>query len=111
MRSRFPFRMAWGCALIRDGSVRCWGRFGRAPGTHSYHCTEMPVSIPGIESAVELSIGYLHGCVRLRDGSVRWWDRDQYGPSGDSTLPAAVDGLPEIVGISAGYAHTCAVAA
>jgi len=65
------------CAILDDGSVRCWG-FG-ANGRLGYgsqanlSTVPGPVSIGSGRTAVAISLGDAHTCAILDDGSVRCW--------------------------------------
>jgi len=125
------------CAILDDGSVRCWG-FG-ANGRLGYGNTSnvggTPASTPGKLGPVDLgpgrtaraiSAGMGHTCAILDDGSVRCWGYNFDGELGygnlgvgedvgdtQATLPGKVG--PEDLGghrataISAGGRHTCAI--
>ncbi|MGB7587798.1 MAG: Ig-like domain-containing protein [Solirubrobacterales bacterium] len=115
------------CALLDDGTVRCWGK--GASGQLGYGNTEnigdnetpgsvAPVYLAG-ESAVAIAAGASHTCALMTTGTVRCWGlgtngRLGYGNTeniGDTELPGEV--APVVLGasavaISAGAAHTCA---
>jgi alpha-tubulin suppressor-like RCC1 family protein len=110
------------CALLGNGTVKCWGtnQFGSlgnggAIGSGAYSAT--PVTVVGITSAVQLSVGGAHACVVLADGTARCWGYNNTlqlggdvaaGTTATST-PIAVAGLSGIRAISAGFLHTCAL--
>ncbi|MEZ5100269.1 MAG: CARDB domain-containing protein [Thermoleophilia bacterium] len=118
------------CALLDDGTVRCWGFAGF--GSLGYGDTttigddETPGSVGPLDlgtgrTAVALSAGTLHACATLDDGTVRCWGfggagRLGYGSTatiGDGETPAAVGpvGLGTgrtAVAITTGGAHSCA---
>jgi len=115
------------CAVLDDGSVRCWG-YG-ALGQLGYGNTDSvdtpstvgPVDLGPGRSAVAISAGQLHTCAILDDGSVRCWGfgndgRLGYGDTtsiGQIQTPGSkgpVDLGPgrTAVAISAGQSHTCA---
>jgi len=123
------------CALLDDGSVKCWGynadgqlglgddaTRGDAPG-------EMGDALPAVDlgtgrTAVAVSAGGTHTCALLDDGSVKCWgsnvdgrlglgDTDNRGDDPDEMgddLPAVPLGTGRTaVAVSAGTSHTCAV--
>ena len=119
------------CALLDDGSVRCWGygANGRL-GTGSRDTVgddETPGSIPPVDlgpgrTATAVTAGEAHSCAVLDDGSVRCWGyagQGQLGYGNEQTLgdneaPGSVEPLSlpaPAVAISAGDVHTCAVLA
>ena len=118
---------AHSCALLDDGSVRCWGK--GASGQLGYGNTAdigdneavgsvSPVNF-GTETAVAIAAGANHSCALMANGTVRCWGAGASGQLGygntfnigDDETPSAV--LPIVLGrsavaISAGGSHTCA---
>jgi len=115
------------CALLDDGTVRCWGK--GASGQLGYGNTEdigdnepvgsVSVVNLGGESAVAIAAGANHSCALMTNGSVRCWGLNSNGQLGygntsnigDDETPSAV--LPVALGrnataITAGGNHTCA---
>ncbi len=119
------------CAVLTDGSVRCWG-YG-ADGALGYGNTrdvgvsQTPASVGAVNLgagrlAVAIAAGSFHTCAILDDGSVRCWGygangRLGYGRTssvGASQLPGSVGPVDLGPGrtaraITAGGAHTCAI--
>lgn len=77
-----------GCAVMIDGSVRCWGLNERrelgfesppdcehsAKAGSSYHrCAQQPALVPSVAGALEVAVGDHHACALLRDGTVTCW--------------------------------------
>ncbi len=119
-----------GCALLVDGTVRCWGvnRFGQVglavasstaqcdPGDGDrIACVPTPVAVAGLANVAQLSLGRNHSCARLTDGTVRCWglnDAAQLGlgrldPSTPQIAPAAVPGVTGVAEVGAGGSHSC----
>jgi alpha-tubulin suppressor-like RCC1 family protein len=119
------------CAVLDDGSVRCWGlgtsgRLGYG-NTATIGDDETPASVAPVylgagRTAKAITAGDAHTCALLDDGSVRCWGlgtsgRLGYGNTvtvGDDETPGSV--VPVFLGagrtaraISAGDSHTCAV--
>ena len=122
------------CALLDDGSVRCWG--GNAGGQLGLGDTdsrgdgpgEMGDALPAVDlgtgrTATAITVGSNHTCALLDDGSVKCWGLNNGhlglgdyasrggapGEMGDA-LPAVDLGTGRTaVAISAGDGHTCAV--
>ncbi len=119
------------CALLDDGTVRCWGSGGN--GQLGYGNTDTigdgetpdsagPVKLGDGRTAVAIAAGDLHTCALLDNGAVRCWG---YGGDGRLGYPHAGsigdNETPEAVGpvdlgpgrtakaITAGADHTCAV--
>lgn len=105
------------CALIVDGTVRCWGlnSLGQlGDGTATNQST--PVAVAGVTTAVALAAGNAHTCALLANGLVRCWGANNVGQLGDGSttnrsFPVTVPGLTNVVAISAGRVHTCALLA
>jgi alpha-tubulin suppressor-like RCC1 family protein len=83
------------CALLRDGTVMCWGTEG--PDT--------PQAAYGISDAVAISAGAAQSCALLATGHLTCWGWDGYGQLGS---PDAVTALPPATQVSAGAEYTCA---
>jgi len=113
------------CAILEDGSVRCWGR--GASGRLGYGNQENigdnetpgsvgPVDLGTGRTAVAISAGKFHTCARLDDGNVRCWGFGATGrlgycntnTIGDDELPGSAgpiqleagDGNPGCPGVS-----------
>lgn len=118
------------CALLRGGSVRCWG--SDESGVLGRDTVHEDISDPsaigpldfGTSRAVlALSAGWQHVCVLFEDGRVRCWGRndrgqlgrgntDDYGDDPGETLNALPDlPLQDVVAIAAGVSNTCAIVA
>jgi alpha-tubulin suppressor-like RCC1 family protein len=121
------------CALLDDGTVRCWGFGGNGRlgygNADSVGNAQLPTAVgpvtfgPG-RTAVAISAGGGHTCAILDDRTVRCWGYDVYGQLGYATTgdrgatPATTpDKLAAVdlgagrtaAAISAGALHTCAL--
>lgn len=114
------------CALLVDGSVRCWGAQGgmlgyandEAVGDDETPAEMGPVSLGG--KAVQLSASDDHTCAILEDKTLRCWGINPYGQLGygnknnigDNETPASA-GAVNVGGpvryVVTGYSHTCAL--
>ena len=120
------------CAILDDGTVRCWGYAGL--GQDGYANTNTlggspdttpdklgPVDLGPGRTARAITAGQIHTCALLDDGSVRCWGfgnngRLGYGNTqtiGDIQTPASAGPVELGAGrtataISAGRSHTCA---
>src|SRR5262249_28447722 len=75
------------CALLTDGTVRCWGNnnYGQlGDGTTIEHNT--PVAVVGLTGVAEIAVGSAHVCARVTDGTVRCWGYNGNGQLGDGTM-------------------------
>jgi alpha-tubulin suppressor-like RCC1 family protein len=115
------------CALLTNGSVKCWGgnwyaftRYGKTSLEEGYNFT--PVNLVGISNAIAISAGSGHACAVLSNGSVKCWGSDNYGQLGDITnpkifprfssykpLPVTVVGLSDAVNVTTTYFNSCAL--
>jgi alpha-tubulin suppressor-like RCC1 family protein len=106
------------CALLKNGTVRCWGgngegQLGRDLGLNPF---PYPVEVSGLTHAIAISVGDRYACALLKDGKARCWGHNTSGQLGNgsttnSTVPVDVVGLKGAVAISAGALHTCAALA
>ncbi|MFM7223986.1 MAG: reprolysin-like metallopeptidase [Actinomycetota bacterium] len=105
------------CALLRNGTARCWGfngtgQLGNGTTCRPYatpdNCDSwVPVTVSGLSGGVSVSIGYVFACVLLGNGGGRCWGMNTEGQLGDghgghdangigywSNVPVPVVGLP-----------------
>ena len=123
------------CALLADGSVKCWGHngFGQLGQGHTNALgddpDEMGDNLPPIDlgtgkSAVAINAGRYHTCALLDDGSAKCWGGGSYGllgtgnqtsiglnswQMGDNLSPIDLGAGKSAVAIEAGHRHTCAL--
>jgi cysteine-rich repeat protein len=111
------------CALLDDGTVRCWGdnHQGEAGYGHTDFITGVPSTLDAVAlgaDAVALAAGWHHVCAVLEDGTVRCWGVNGSGQLGlghtetigDDELPDSEDALDfgaTPLAIVAGDSHTC----
>lgn len=116
------------CAILDDGSVRCWG-FGENGrlGYGNRNNVFTPAAAPAVDlgpgrTARAITAGASHTCAILDDGSVRCWGNGAAGRLGyGNTASVGDDEPPSAAGpvnlgpgrtaraIAAGEFHTCAV--
>lgn len=120
------------CAVLTDGSVRCWGsnKFAQAgvaldasparcdegDGTLS-PCAPSPVAVAGITNARAVSLGRWHSCALLEDRSVRCWGLNDSAQLGNGRVdpdsaPHASPVTPMVdraTAVASGGSHTCAL--
>jgi alpha-tubulin suppressor-like RCC1 family protein len=99
------------CAVLNDGSIRCWG------DTAFYSSSSAPVPVPDIVDAVSVAVGMdLFACVVLGSGAVQCWGYNTYGDLGNGTtesssVPVTVVGITNAIAVAAGDGPVCAVLA
>ncbi|NBC44923.1 RTX toxin [Corallococcus exiguus] len=119
------------CALLNDGSVRCWGNgtFGQLGYESGANVGDAPSRLPYMAGAVQLigkatklAVGGNHSCALLDTGLVRCWGQNTYGQLGYNTTENLGDGEPvasfgyvnlggPAIRIAVGAEHSCAVMA
>jgi alpha-tubulin suppressor-like RCC1 family protein len=120
---------AFGCAIVTDGSVRCWGDAGSGALAQGYTTDigdnpgEIPVRVDlGTgRTAVAVTTGDYHACAILDTGQLRCWGYNDDGSLGQGhandigdnpgETTVAVDLGPgrTAVAVDAGSLHTCAI--
>ncbi|HQY63467.1 MAG: hypothetical protein IPQ09_07830 [Myxococcales bacterium] len=102
------------CALLSDGSAKCWGSnsFGQlGDSTTTNRATPVPVLALG--GPVAALTATTHTCARFVDGAVKCWGLNSYGEVGDASVvhrrtPVAVNLGATAISVAAGAIHTCA---
>jgi alpha-tubulin suppressor-like RCC1 family protein len=105
------------CALIADGSMRCWGGnvYGQIGNPSTGQAgSPVPVVVSGITGATAITAGAYHTCAVLGDSTLRCWGQNDLGQLGDGTLtsssaPVTVRGITGATGVRGGGSHTCAL--
>lgn len=103
------------CALLKGGSVACWGWNIEGQLGNGGSDSSAPVLVGGIHSATAISAGGNDTCALLRRGSVLCWGANLDGQLGnggtsDSSSPVLVSGLGNgAAAISTGLSHSCAL--
>jgi alpha-tubulin suppressor-like RCC1 family protein len=109
------------CALISDGSIKCWGdnwrgQLGDGKSYPEENYSSTPVTVSGITNAVAISAGSSHTCALLSNGNVKCWgDNTEHQLAYENfytdynSTPVTIKGITNAVAIAAGEAHTCAL--
>jgi alpha-tubulin suppressor-like RCC1 family protein len=68
------------CALINDGTVKCWGdnNNGELGDNITRRLRSTPISVSGLSEVSEVTAGNGFTCARLSDGTAKCWG--YYGP-------------------------------
>jgi alpha-tubulin suppressor-like RCC1 family protein len=72
------------CALLADGTARCWG--ANAEG-------ERPTSV-SVSPLAEICIGTTHGCALTKTGTIHCWGGNAHGQLGDGTTAPHLAAAP-----------------
>jgi alpha-tubulin suppressor-like RCC1 family protein len=111
------------CALLFDGTIRCWGYndCGQLGNGTTGGKSSVPVEVLGISTAIAVSVGWDHACAVLENGAIRCWGSNMWGQLGNGATqqeiraankipnPVEVPGISDAVVVSAGMYRTCAV--
>lgn len=106
------------CAVIDDGTVKCWGSNGRGAlatdpdAEDGVQFSSVPVAIANVADAIQVSVGALNTCALTTAGTVKCWGLhlvDGENLQARIEPPAVVDGLEGVTAISAGWDVTCAL--
>src|ERR1051326_6320065 len=115
------------CALLGDGTVRCWGdnTSGQVGDGTSNNTRLTPVTVTNLSNPLALTAGSSHTCAVLGNGRARCWGLNTDNQLGDGTAisrptPADVSvpdpnhagqflPLTNVTAIAAGDLHTCAL--
>ncbi len=95
------------CALMNDGTARCWGR--NNGGEHGIEPSDIdaatPVAVPGVSDATDIWMGGDSGssgdmmCVRTKAGAIRCWGGKRNKPAIDGTTwTTAAEDIPGLQG-------------
>lgn len=105
------------CAVLSDGSVRCWGDNANSQlGNSSVGGASFrPVAVVGLSGAIQIGSGGDHTCAVLNDNTVRCWGQNGLGQLGTGSSSAPTPAPTKVVGVSGATSvatsttHSCAV--
>lgn len=96
------FDVAYSCALVTGGTIKCWGlnergELGDGTGGHGVSST-VPVVVSGITTATAITSSSGHSCALLTAGTIKCWGLNSDRQLGDGTtydalVPVLVTGL------------------
>jgi len=103
------------CALITNGTMKCWGWNGHGQiGDNSLGTNRLtPVTASSLSGVSSISLRSASSCVKLSNGTAKCWGYNADGQVGDGTsgtaraVPTLVAGLSGVSSVSASGAHTC----
>ena len=100
------------CAVMRDGTVWCWGKSDTQLGDGQSTQSSIPVKVSNIDgltnaaTAVSVDVGVRNACALMKNGTVKCWGlgnplpTDMSGITGATTATTTVD-------LSVGRDHSC----
>lgn len=110
------------CALIMDGTIRCWGRGTSGQLGNGTQNSAVPLIVIGIDgqtsqtTATAITGGGSHTCALMKDQTMKCWGRNNEGELGIGSMgstpqpnPQLVTGLSNVTFIAAGGSNTCAI--
>lgn len=111
------------CAIVGDGTVRCWGSndLGQLGDGGSQNTMQVETSVVGVTGAAELSAFGPHTCALISGGGVLCWGSDIDGELGNDGVGGPVpESFPmedaaglidDAIAVATGHHHSCAVRA
>ena len=108
-RSRLAVGAGFACAIVPDGTVRCWGsNDDGALGNGTYIDSSTPVPVSGLQDVISVNASRATVFALRSNGTVYAWGARIDGQGSDTT-PRLVAGLSDIVSIGARNHVACAV--
>jgi alpha-tubulin suppressor-like RCC1 family protein len=108
------------CALLRDGTVWCWGSdvggqglIGAGTATAGI-IVRTPVAVSNLSGVTQVSAGPFHTCAVRADGTVWCWGQNDGGqvggtPPDPALVPTQIVGVTGATAISSGQSFACAL--
>ncbi|MDF2696817.1 MAG: regulator of chromosome condensation, partial [Labilithrix sp.] len=74
------------CALLGDGSVRCWGSNGEGElGLGMRSSDERPAKVTALSDVAHVCLASAHGCALTKQNQLLCWGSNAFGQLGDGT--------------------------
>lgn len=73
------------CALLRDGTVWCWGASIQPDGSfaHGRKATPSPIAVPGLTGVRKIALATSHSCAVTKTGRLWCWGSNESGEVAD----------------------------
>jgi alpha-tubulin suppressor-like RCC1 family protein len=104
------------CALMDDGSVKCWGQNNGLLGNGTTADSAVPVDVIGLpDNIIQVQAGWVFTCALASTGEMSCWGDGTNGRFGDGSAmiyrePVKVEGLAgQVTEMAAGQYHLCAL--
>ncbi len=103
-----------GCAVLRDGTVKCWGHNDNGElGDGTIDTTATPHTVLGLTGISSVATGSQHTCAQATDGALHCWGDNRSGQFGNGTKTSsrtaiAIAGITTTA-IGLGGSHSCGV--
>jgi alpha-tubulin suppressor-like RCC1 family protein len=106
---------ATACARLLDSTVACWGDNSLGElGTSVLDQPQWPVTVAGLDPAIDLAAGCDFFCAVISSHSVKCWGSNSAGQLGTgatdpSKSPNTAVNLTDVTSVAAGAVHACAL--
>jgi alpha-tubulin suppressor-like RCC1 family protein len=101
------------CALLRSGTVYCWGLIGKEAVYSAESDSLVPVRVNGLPKVKSVSAGQVNVCaIDLDDQAWCWgadWEAAIVTHREVTTAPKRVAGLEAVTHVAPGWQHVCAI--
>lgn len=85
------------CALLGDGSVRCWGANGEGElGLGSRSPEERPTKVAALSGVEHICLASAHGCALTAQKKLLCWGSNAFGQLGDGTKERRSEPTPVV---------------
>jgi alpha-tubulin suppressor-like RCC1 family protein len=91
--------MGFTCALMLDGTVRCWGLNADGQlgiGTMNAGAQSVPQTVTGLSNVTKIACGHDHTCALSSSGEVFCWGENAHGELGDGTMTSRSSPTPVV---------------
>ena len=104
------------CALLSTSAIKCWGfnSSGQMGNGTDSSPNSTPVSVTGISTATQVSVGVSNACALISGGTIKcwgWYGQGMLGTNASdvSSSPIVIAGISSATQVSVGDTHVCAI--